>query len=212
MIAIPGALRTVFFLTAGIAGSSALAAPVTSVVPGASCPAMVWPREAQRYEIQGTTTLYFSVDKGGRATDVSVRRSAGWAILDNAARAILAGCVFDAPRRDAVYGPVQFVWKLDGDGAVFHPLPLPGTCAPSPRFAYFKPFDTSRSDARGIVLRMLVNPNGTARNPVAEAPGMPQELVSAAVAYALSCKYGVDPDVRGERTDTIFGKVIVKDS
>lgn len=187
----------------------ACAAGAQAVVPGAACPEMTWPREAQRYEIEGTTTLSFSVDRNGKAVDVSVNSSAGWRILDDAARSILAACVFDGPRRDAVYGPVQFVWQLKDDALYFHPLPLPGSCAPSTRFARFQPFDKTRSDARGIVLRMLVNPDGTARNVVAEAPAAAPELVAAAIAFAYSCKYGVAAQLQGQRTDTVFGKVIV---
>jgi len=40
--------------------------------------------------------------------------------------------------------------------------------------------------------------------------GLPPELLNAAAAYVQSCRFAVDPAGKGKRTDTTYGKLLLK--
>ena len=66
---------------------------------------------------QGTVTLGFTLDERGTILDVAVRKSSGYASLDEAARGALALCSFRPALEDGVpvrsMQPVQYVWTLE---------------------------------------------------------------------------------------------------
>jgi hypothetical protein len=111
--------------------------------------------------------------------------------------------------RDGTVFPLQYVWKFD-DAPAARPLLVQGSCRPSPQFAAFNEADPRPSGKDGILLRFLVNADGAPVRIVAEAGGQPPELAAQAVEYLQSCRFAHDPKAKGERTDTGFGRVVLR--
>ena len=174
-----------------------------------SCPKPDWPAEARRYELEGTTTLRVVVGDDGRPKSATVEKSSGWRLLDKASVEGLSRCVFPKPASDGEGKPAQFVWRLGGE-PILHPSLVEGSCPASDRFQAFKSLDKSPSDANGILLRMLVKSDGGPWNVKAEGSGLPPEVLEAAAAYVQSCRFAADPDAKGRRTDTTYGKLLLK--
>ena len=183
----------------------------SDAAPTASCAKPEWPQEARRYELEGTTTLSFVVGLDGRPVSAKVEKSSGWGILDKASLIGLSRCVFPKPEAEGPAKPTQFVWRLNGK-SMLHPSMVEGSCPASEQFQTFKSLDKSPSDASGILLRMLLKSDGTPWNVKAEASGLPPELMDAAVAYVQSCRFAVDPAGKGRRTDTTYGRLLLKTS
>ncbi|MYN05020.1 TonB family protein [Pseudoduganella sp. DS3] len=197
-------------LLLALAGASAF--PYQSLATPASCTAPAWPREALRYEIEGTTTLEFRIGSDGAVRDAKVRGGSGWAMLDQAALAGLARCRFKPgleAARDGTVFPIQYAWRLDGP-APLRPVLQPGSCKPSPHIAGYANLDQRRSTQGGIKLRFLVGADGQARGIVAEQGGFAPQVVRDAVAYVSTCRFGIAPGASGERTDTSYGWVLLK--
>lgn len=194
------------------APSGAKGAPFQALVSPATCAQPQWPAEARRYEIEGVTTLRFEIGADGKVVRPAVTRSSGWRILDEAAIRGVSQCVFqpalEAARDGAVF-PLQYVWKFSGPPAA-RPLLVADSCQASPRFAAFHEADPRPSGKDGILLRFLLNAEGAPVRVVAEADGQPQELVSQAVEYLQSCRFAHDPKTTAERTDTAFGRVVLR--
>nr|WP_315212268.1 energy transducer TonB [uncultured Duganella sp.] len=183
----------------------------SDAAPTASCAKPEWPQEARRYELEGTTTLSFVVGLDGRPVSAKVEKSSGWGILDKASLVGLSRCVFPKPEAEGPAKPMQFVWRLNGE-PMLHPSMVDGSCPASEFFQTFKSLNKSPTDASGILLRMLVKSDGTPWNVKAEASGLPPELMDAAVAYVQSCRFAVDPAGKGKRTDTTYGRLLLKTS
>lgn len=197
-------------LLLALAGASAF--PYQSLATPASCTAPAWPREALRYEIEGTTTLEFRIGSDGAVRDAVVRGGSGWAMLDQAALAGLGRCRFKpglGAARDGTVFPIQYAWRLDGP-APLRPVLVPGSCKPSPHIAGYENLDQRRSARSGIKLRFLVGPDGQARGIVAEQGGFAPQVVRDAVDYVSTCRFGIAPGASGERTDTSYGWVLLK--
>ena len=64
--------------------------------------------------------------------------------------------------------------------------------------------------ADGVLVRLLVSADGVPSGVKAETAGEQAELGRQAVEYIQSCKFAVDPALKGERTDTTFGRVLFK--
>ena len=181
-----------------------LASPETCTTPD-------WPREARRYEVEGITLLHFRIGTNGNIEDAKVAASSSWKLLDDAALRSLVKCQFkaglDEAERDMVF-PIQFVWTLAGP-AGNRPQMLPDSCPVSSRFSTFQPFDRRPTDKEGVLMRFLVNQYGEPFSIKAEAYGPDQALAEEAMKYVVGCKFAVDPSLPGEKTDTVFGRVLV---
>lgn len=177
-------------------------------MPAATCPPQVYPQEARRYELDGKTTMRFSVGQDGKVATASVARSSGWKVLDDAALSNVRQCVFPADRTAKENFSVQYVWGLD-DTELLRPLLVPGSCQPSQRVQGYNNLDKSASNDSGVVLRMFIGSEGAPARIVAEAPGLPAELVEAAVSYVQGCRFAIDPGVGGTRSWTTYGKVLL---
>lgn len=199
--------RTQSFLLA--AALLLLAARSEAAPPVPSCSKPDWPAEARRYELEGTTTLRVVVGDDGRPTSASVEKSSGWRLLDKASLEGLSRCVFPKSASDGTAKPAQFVWRFGGE-PLLHPSLVDGSCPQSERFQAFKSLDKSPSDANGILLRMLVKSDGAAWNVKAEASGLPPDVLEAAAAYIQSCRFAANSDAAGKRTDTTYGKLLLK--
>ncbi|NYE61607.1 TonB family protein [Duganella sp. 1224] len=209
-----GAVAAVFGAInfASRAGQAVPQAPFQSLVSPASCAQPQWPAEARRYEIEGTTTIRFEIGDDGKVLRPLVTRSSGWRILDEAALQGIARCVFqpdlEAARQRTVF-PLQYVWKLGGPVAA-RPALVADSCAPSGRFAAFREADQRPSDRHGILLRFLLNADGAPVRVVAEPNGQPPALVAQAIDYVAGCRFAHAAGQAGERTDTAFGRVLLK--
>lgn len=177
--------------------------------PGASCPKPEWPRQALRYELEGVTTLRYAVGMDGRATSASVQKSSGWKMLDNAALSSLSRCILLDPTPAGVTVPAQYVWRLEGE-EVLRPLLVAGSCKASERFGAFRNLDKSPANADGVVLLMLIKSDGGPWSVMAEASGMSPAVVEEAIAHIQSCRFAIDPDVPGKRTDATYGRLPLK--
>lgn len=147
-------------LLLALAGASAF--PYESLATPASCTLPEWPREAVRYEIEGSTALQFQVGADGAVRNAEVKQGSGWTILDQAALAGLARCRFKpglAAARDGTVFPLQYAWTLEGP-APLRPMLLPGSCGPSQRFLRYDNLDQRPDGRASIKLRFLVDAEG----------------------------------------------------
>jgi len=194
-----------------LAMATASAFPYQSLTT-AGCVTPDWPREALRYEIEGTTTLQFQISIDGTVQQAQVSQGSGWTILDQAAMRGLARCRFKPGLPDARAGtwfPIQYAWTLEGP-APLRPVLLQGSCRASPRIAGYANLD-QRPDARaGVKLRFLVAADGAPRNIVPEAGNFGPQVVRDAVDYLAGCRFGISPGASGERTDTSYGRVLLR--
>jgi protein TonB len=206
-------------------GSGALAAlAVALAIPGAvqaaplpalsseSCVRPAYPREAIRYELEGITTLRFRLAADGRVAGAQVVKSSGWAMLDEAVVASLQACRFtpeQAARAGGTALPVQYVWSLEGEHAV-RPHLVPGSCRAAGRFAAFQAYDDKASGPDGVKVRLLVDPNGQPRGVKPEGANLAPAVADALVKYVESCRFGFDPALKGQRTDTAYGRVLLR--
>ncbi len=78
---------------------------------GGSFPDPSYPGVAQRNRYQGTVTLVFTVDPSGAVTSVSVQKTSGYAVLDNAALEVVK-TRWRFPAGPARYYVKDFVFEL----------------------------------------------------------------------------------------------------
>lgn len=199
-------------LTAALAAFHAAPAAARIPPPPRACAAAEYPREAVRYELEGVTTLRYQLAADGRVSEARVASSSGWALLDDAAIRAIRSCRFapaEAARAQGAALPVQYVWRLNG-GGVLRPHLVPGSCPASGRFAGFQPYENAPRGADGIKVRFLVDGAGQARGVKLEGASLPPDTAAALVRYVESCRFGFDPALKGERTDTAYGRVLFR--
>jgi TonB family protein len=202
-------------LVAALAGPHAASAAAQSTPAPApvrtSCAGPEYPREARRYELEGITTLRFRIGPDGRVRDAAVAKSSGWALLDDASIRTLQACTFPAnpdARSQGEFHPVKYVWSLEGDR--LRPHLVPGSCPATGRFAAFQPYENAPSGPDGVKVRLLVDPAGRPRGVKLEGASLAPQTAAALVNYVESCRFGFDPTVKGERTDTVYGRVVLR--
>lgn len=199
-----------FSLLIALAGTSAF--PYQWLATPPSCTVPEWPREALRYEIEGTTTLQFRIGPDGAVRKAQVMQGSGWSILDQAALAGLARCRFkpglDAAREGTEF-PIQYAWTLEGP-APLRPELLPGSCAPSRHFLRYDNFDRRADGRTAIKLRFLVDAEGKAQRVVAEARQFDAVVVRDAVQWLQTCRFGIAAKAAGTRTDTSYGWAVFR--
>lgn len=198
-------------LTAALAALHAAPA-AAETPPPRSCAGPEYPREAVRYELEGITTLRYQLGADGRVGEVQVAKSSGWALLDDAAIRTIRSCRFTPQQAAQAKGaalPVQYVWSLNG-GGVLRPHLVPGSCPASGRFAGFQPYENAPSGPDGVKVRFLVDTAGQARGVKLEGASLAPETAAALVKYVESCRFGFDPTLKGERTDTAYGRVLLR--
>lgn len=188
----------------------AKAFPAKLLVSPESCTAPEWPKEARRYEVEGITVLHFQIGEDGAIEGAKVGRTSSWKLLDEAALQSLVKCRFKPgmaeAEREKTY-PVQFVWSFSGPPSV-RPQLVPDSCAPSARFSKFQAFNRNATARDGVLLRFLVNAEGEPFGVKAEAYGNDAEAGLAAAEYVKTCKFAVNPEIPGEKTDTVYGRVL----
>ena len=182
--------------------------PAGLLLSPASCTTPEWPREARRYEVDGITVLHFQIGADGAIKDPQVARSSSWQLLDAAAMRSLVKCRFKPGLGEAAGTtyPIQFVWTLSGPQMI-RPALVPGSCAVSGQFTGFESFNRAVTSPDGVLVRFLVGSSGQAVGVKAEGTGGP---VAAATDFIRSCRFAVDAGLPGEKTDTVYGRVLVK--
>ncbi len=180
--------------------------PAGLLLSPASCTTPEWPQEARRYEVDGITVLHFHIDVEGTIRDARVVKSSSWQLLDDAALRSVANCKFKPGMDNAerIVYPIQFVWTLSGP-AMIRPTLVEGSCSASSKFAGFEGFNRTPTGADGVLVRFMVDEQGM---PV----GVKQEGSAGndAAEFIRTCKFAVDPTLPGEKTDTVFGRVLLK--
>lgn len=182
--------------------------PAGLLVSPSSCTTPEWPREARRYEVDGTTVVHFQIGADGNIDNPQVIKSSSWKLLDDAALRSLDKCRFKPGSGEAGQStyPIQFVWTLLGP-AMIRPALVPGSCAASKQFAGFESFNRAPSGASGVLVRFLVDAAGAAVGVKAEGSAA---LSVAAAEFLQTCKFAVDTNLPGEKTDTVFGRVLAQ--
>ena len=180
--------------------------PAGLLVSPASCTTPEWPREARRYEVDGITVGHFQIGVDGNIENAAVAKSSSWQLLDDAALRSLVKCKFkpglDEAERNTY--PIQFVWTLSG-APMIRPALVPDSCAKSGRFGRFEAFNRTATGPDGVLVRFLVEPGGVPFGIKAEGGASD----SRAVDFIRSCKFSVDSTLPGEKTDTVYGRVLV---
>jgi TonB family protein len=198
---------------AGLPGACAAqpgSAPTPPAAPARPCAGPEYPLEARRYELEGITTLRYRLAPDGRVLDAQVAGSSGWKLLDDAAIRTIQACVFtpaQAARAKGASLPLKYVWSLDGDR--LRPHLMPGSCPASGPFAAFVPYENAPSGPDGVKVRLLVDKLGQPRGVKPEGANLAPALADALVKYVESCRFGFDPAIKGERTDTAYGRVVL---
>jgi TonB family protein len=157
-----------------------------------SCPQPVWPREALRYELEGTTTAEVLVGNDGKPYGQRVYKSSGWDILDEAPLSMMASCRFTPITRDgqpagAHWSKVAFKWTLEQEGnpSISRPVLIRESCAGAEGLVLVDNPDSGR----GVLLRFLVSPDGKPFGIKVVKDGTSTELQEAAVRKLESCKF-----------------------
>lgn len=175
-----------------------------------SCTTPEWPKEARRYEVEGITVLHFQIGEDGSIQGAKVARTSSWKLLDDAALQSLVKCRFKPgmaeAEREKIF-PVQFVWSFSGPPSV-RPQLVPDSCAPSARFSKFQAYNRNATARDGVLLRFLVNSRGEPYGIKAEAHGEHVAAGQAAADYVKTCRFALDQETPGEKTDTVFGRVL----
>jgi TonB family protein len=199
----------------GLLFGALLASMSVSASAAVDCPKPAWPKEALRYELEGTTQLRFKIAPDGQVFDATVDKSSRWPLLDAATVGVFLGCRFDArdPGEGVREQSVKYVWSISPSPSLsVHPTLVPDSCAPSERFARFASFDQGNTNGEGILMRLLVRGNGEPFGIKAEAEPdkAAPELVAQAVAYLQTCRFSGGGYAGGKQTDTVNGRVIFK--
>jgi TonB family protein len=157
-----------------------------------SCPQPIWPREALRYELEGTTTAEVLIGDDGKPYGQRVYKSSGWDVLDDATLSMMASCRFAPITRNgqpagAHWSKVAFKWTLEqeGDPSVPRPVLIPESCAGAEGLVLVD----NPAAGRGVLLRFLVSPDGKPFGIKAVKDGTSTELQEAAVRKLESCKF-----------------------
>jgi len=180
-------------------------------LPVGDCPAPIWPREAHRYEIEGVTRIKYRLLPDGRVSEPQVVRSSGWTLLDDATIALALRCKYTAQQAVEANGrelPLEFEWHLEDERV--HANMLPATCGPAGRIDGFQPFDRQGSDAHAIKVRFLIDGDGAPHGIRFEARGIDPALADEVLGYLGKCRFEFDPQAKGVRTDTMYGRVLLR--
>ena len=210
----PTLLAALVLYAASCTGTSAAAASENpaeiAIAPAMQCGPVEYPLEAVQYGLEGTAQIEYGLTKDGSTRDITVKRSSGWQLLDDATVSIFASCkvaqgpVGDTARRHVI----AYVWSLDAPPS--RQRLVPNSCAASDRFAGFKPLDQTASGADGVLVRALIRGTGEPHYVKAERGTVPAELADGAVAYLRTCKFALAPGKEGPRDRGIFGRVLLK--
>lgn len=183
--------------------------PAKLLASHSSCTTPEWPTEARRYEIEGVTLVHFRIGDDGVVMDAKVAGTSSWKLLDEAALRSIVRCKFKpelVAEREKTF-PIRFVWTLSGPPSA-RPQLVADSCAPSARFSTFQAYNRNATAGDGVLMRFLVNGKGEPFGINAEAVGEHEASAMAAADYLQSCRFAIAPEMPGEKTDTVYGRVL----
>ena len=196
---------------AGLPSAEALAQKYPPVSPQ-YCAKPEYPKEALRYELEGKTTVRYTMSPEGRMVDVTVAKSSGWRLLDDATVTFVSSCAFPPEQIAAFRGktyPLQYVWRLDRHDP--HPALVTDSCQASQTFAGLKLFDDQPSDEHGLKVRFLVDGGGQPYGIKFEGGSLDTATADQMAVYVQSCRFVFDPKVLPKpHTDAMFGRVLMR--
>jgi TonB family protein len=176
------------------------------------CGPVEYPLDGAMYGLEGVTVVEFTLGANGVPADVQVRTSSGWKVLDTAALAIVRNCKVDGvqPQQAVSRQTVQYIWSLDAPRS--RQALVPGSCAPSDRFAGFAPFDRRPSSQEAVLVRTLVRADGQIHYAEAENDAAAPDAAIAALAlnYLRTCRFALSAGPAGPLDESIFGRVLLK--
>jgi TonB family protein len=209
---IPSSVASILILAGAVLPSAGACAQTYPPIAPQYCAKPAYPKEALRYELEGKTTLRYTMSPEGRMVDVTVVKSSGWRLLDDATVTFASTCAFPPEKTAAFQGktyPLQYVWSLDRQEP--HPALVADSCQASPAFAGLKLFDDQPSDERGQKVRFLVDAAGQPYGIKPEGGSLDAATAGQLVAYVQSCRFAFDPKVVPKpRTDAMFGRVLMR--
>jgi protein TonB len=177
------------------------------------CGAPVYPIEAARYELAGTTWLAVDLDDDGRPGNVRLHRSSGWKVLDDMAVRGLKTCRFDPAgdpqvrRRDI---KMAYKWALGPSGEQGTPAALvAGSCQASDRFSAFRALSGDVTGSEGVLVRFLVDPAGKPFRIKFENDTPPADQ-QAGAAWLESCSFTPARGKAGPAPGNLYGRLIPK--
>jgi TonB family protein len=177
------------------------------------CGAPVYPIEAARYELAGTTWLAVDLEDDGRPGKVRLHRSSGWKVLDDTAVRWLSACRFDPAgdpqvrRRDI---KMAYKWALGPSGEQGTPAALvAGSCQASDRFSAFRALSGDVTGSEGVLVRFLVDPAGKPFR-IKFENDTPPASQQAGAAYLASCSFTPAQGKAGPAPGNLYGRLIPK--
>lgn len=177
------------------------------------CAAPIFPIEAARYELAGTTWLAVDLDDDGRPGNVRLHRGSGWKVLDDMALRGLKTCRFDPAgdpqvrRRDI---KMAYQWKLGPSGERGTPAALvAGSCQASERFSAFRALSGDVTGSEGLLVRFLVDPAGKPFGIKFENDTTPADQ-QAGAAWLASCSFTPARGKAGPAPGNLYGRLIPK--
>lgn len=157
------------------------------------CRRPAYPVEALRYELEGETIVEFLINEEGKVNGKRVVKSSDWKMLDDLVLSSLGACRFSPVTHDGK--PVgekwvkqSFVWTLTDPGESTKsslPVLLPASCQGSEMLV----LTDDPHSIKGILMRFLVSPNGSAFGIKVERRSADAKMNDAAVALLQSCKF-----------------------
>jgi D-alanyl-D-alanine endopeptidase (penicillin-binding protein 7) len=115
MLGLAAACLTIY--TQAVAADQVSAAETPAVLQFVGCTKPSYPKASFEAKETGVVTVLFDVSAEGVVSDAKIKKSSGYAALDEAARVALAKCHFKpaikAGKPVASKQPVQYVWTLD---------------------------------------------------------------------------------------------------
>ncbi|MES2072778.1 MAG: TonB family protein [Pseudomonadota bacterium] len=149
-----------------------------------------WPREALRYEMQGTVQMQLLVDVDGQVIKAQVAKSSGWKLLDDATVGAMTKCTVRPATRDGkpaqVWALTNYVWKLEDSGPQsLAPELIRESCLPTERFTIARPDEMDSV----IYLYFSVAPDGKPYGVRVNFGSMNPLVDMAAVQFASNCRY-----------------------
>lgn len=177
------------------------------------CGAPVYPIEAARYELVGTTWLAVDLEDDGHPGKVRLHRSSGWKVLDDMAVRGLKTCRFDPAgdprvrRRDI---KMAYKWALGPSGEPGTPAALvAGSCQASDRFSAFRALSGDVTGSEGVLVRFLVDPAGKPFG-IKFENDTPPATQQAGATYLASCSFTPAQGKAGPAPGNLYGRLIPK--
>jgi protein TonB len=177
------------------------------------CGAPVYPIEAARYELEGTTWLAVDLNDDGSPGKVRLHRSSGWKVLDDMALRQMKTCRFDPAgdplvRRSDIKMAYKWSFGPTAEKAVAASL-VAGSCQASDRFSAFRPLSGDVTGSEGVLVRFLVD---TAGKPfrIKFEDDTPPASQQAGAAYLESCSFTPARSKGGFGSGNLYGRLVPK--